>query len=287
MKIITLMSVALSLLVTTGAFADSFKLSGVRAATSKAEFCKQAAKNPHYFQSLLLNEENIMAFTNEGGLLNGGVCWWHSRLTRNATYMAIYRPDLPRPSDAEVDKILSKLKSGNSVVEIPGYRNFREFTSDYRTKIQGLLESWQITHGVLGLGFVGGNIGGLEGVDPALIDSIMDRLYERIVKRGQVVYQYLQMPGVVAHAWLVVDMVKTKNGYDLKVVDSNYLNPTTVSYVYGQTMQYAGWYPFNPYINRTTELWNIVKTVEKYCKIKMEKADDYSPINYQQLSPPR
>lgn len=76
-------------------FASEIDKSGnTKAATSRAEFCKNA-DDPNYFKSLLYNENNHLYNLNRGGIANGGVCWWHSMFSRSATFLAVYRPDLP------------------------------------------------------------------------------------------------------------------------------------------------------------------------------------------------
>ena len=54
---------------------------------------------------------NLMSFKNQGGLFNGGVCWWHSRFQRNIFYLSIFRPDLNKPLKSEtIDGFLVLLK---------------------------------------------------------------------------------------------------------------------------------------------------------------------------------
>lgn len=237
---------------------------------SKQEFCTRAKQDPRYFQRLLLSPENQLAYTNSGGLGNAGICWWHSRFTRNATYSAIYRPDLPRPTPEQVDQILKTIKGASGVVEIPGYRNLREFSHAHWDKIHGVLEGWQIQHGVFGFGWLFNNIGASDDAKPAHVESAMNSLYNRVKNKGQVVYQNLQMPGVVAHAWLVIDMEKTSNGYRLMVVDSNYSGVAIHLYRRGQTkMPYGDMYPFTPWVGHTGELDNLVSNVESHCEIPL------------------
>jgi hypothetical protein len=63
---------------------------------------------------------------------------------------------------------------------------------------------------------------------------MMDELYDQ-VQKGEVVYQKLQLQGIDAHAWLVIGMVKTRDGYTLKIIDSNF-PLETIDYVYQKGM---------------------------------------------------
>lgn len=92
------------------------------ASQSAAEYCVDR-RDENFMQDLAKNSQNHLAFRNSGGLLNGGVCWWHSRFTRNALYLAIYRPDLPRPNGDQMASIIRDIRNGRTVVTIssPGH----------------------------------------------------------------------------------------------------------------------------------------------------------------------
>ncbi len=95
----------------------------VEASRSAQAFC-QDRSNDGYLKELILKQENQLGFENMGGLFNGGVCWWHSRFLRNATYLTYYRPDLEGPKDAkEAKELVSQIIKGNQVVMIPGFKN--------------------------------------------------------------------------------------------------------------------------------------------------------------------
>ncbi len=238
----------------------------VNASMSKAEFCSDR-KARNYARELLQDNENMLAFTNHGGLINGGVCWWHSRFTRNATYLAIYRPDLPRPSAEEAKRIIKDIRKGNDLVVIPGYSSLREFSGygGFGSLIQDELERWQKSDGFIRQQWIVG-LAGSSSTTAEKMKEIMDELYSYVEVQGNVAYQKLQLPGVVAHAWLVVGVDKTNDGYDLTVVDSNYSNPYTVSYYEGMThLNYAGFGSFVPYLEREREMNSLKRVVAKKC----------------------
>ncbi|MCC6276838.1 MAG: hypothetical protein IT289_02855, partial [Oligoflexia bacterium] len=124
--------------------AESFAQSTVvQPPRSKDEFC-QLRKDPNYFFRLAHEKENQMAFENYGGAFDGGVCWWHSLFQRSSLYLSVYRPDQARPNLDTAKKIIHSIATNGRVVEIPGYRNFLEFSRDWEDQIQYKLQKWQL-----------------------------------------------------------------------------------------------------------------------------------------------
>src|SRR5690349_15011002 len=62
-------------------------------------FCSMTRED---FRTTLLDSKNHLAFNNDLGPIRTGLCWWHSALQRQATYLVVYRPDLPRPHAKEI-----------------------------------------------------------------------------------------------------------------------------------------------------------------------------------------
>jgi hypothetical protein len=233
--------------------------------TSKASYCANV-KNNDYFKMLIMDSRNRMAFTNRGGLANGGVCWWHSRYQRAAVYLTTYRPDLPKPTRKQAKKIVRQIRKRRSVVIIPGYNNFAEFSGAWRYLIQKSLERWQILDGFVFQSWIAG-LTGRSSVSPKNLKKKMDRLYKDVMVKGNISYQKLQLKGIVAHAWLVVDMKKRSNGYTLKIIDSNYKSVRTYNYTYGDTnFVYAGYTPFVPYLGKKWELRRMRRSGKRYCR---------------------
>ena len=233
-----------------------------KAPTSKAEFCQMAHK-PAAMRALLSDTDNQLSFTNDGGLGGAGVCWWHSMFTRNANFLSIYRPDLPRPNRGEVRRIIMDISANRGVVEIPGYKNLAEFSYAHRSEIQHALEEGQIVDGGLLFNWIRGATGNYE-VPAAELKARMDELYLEIAN-GKIPYQMLQMKGITAHAWLVVDMKKTSYGYNLKVLDSNYRGTYSVDYQEGMT--HVSEYEAVPYTSRNKVAYASYETALKnFCQ---------------------
>jgi hypothetical protein len=253
----------LGLLLSTATF--DYAHAEATASQNKAEFCADR-ENPEYYQKLLLNEENRLSFTNRGGLVNGGVCWWHSRFTRKTAYLAIFRPELPKPSKKKAYDIVLALRMGRKVVTVPGYRNLYEFSRAHKDVIQQRLERWQIGDGFIRQQWAVGLWGG-STVSAKELKERMNKLYKEVVGDNDVAYQVLQIKGVVAHAWLVVDMEKTATGYNLLVIDSNTHSSKVYRYREGMNhLTYPYWGRFVPRTGKKSELRKMKKIVYNYCK---------------------
>lgn len=233
--------------------------------TSKADYCERI-KDRSYAQKILDSGANQIAFQNQGGIGGQGVCWWHSMFTRNAAYLAVFKPELPRPDKKEIKGIISDIKTKRGVVEIPGYANLAEFTRDNGDELLNVLEGWQIEDGGFGFGWIRG-LKGKPSVKPAKLQKMMDELYHLVQVEKRVIYQKLQMPGIMAHAWLVISMEKTGDGYLLTIVDSNF--PQDVlqhRYRNGDTeLNYHGKATFVPYTSRSNDEKKFAQLQRDYC----------------------
>lgn len=234
--------------------------------TARAQFCDQRLSDTKSVQQLLKNHDNQMAFTNQGGIGGGGVCWWHSRYTRNAAYLVQFRPDLPRLRDEKaIKKLVGEIRKGKKIVVVPGFKNLREFSRVNYKEVLNKLEDWQETDGILHFQWLAGLSGNTKVKSDAL-EVKMNELYERIQK-GEVVYQKLQMPGITAHAWLVVGMEKVSDGYLLEVLDSNsYRGPDVYKYTVGmESFRYYG-DDFVPYTGKSKEERRLRRILNRECK---------------------
>lgn len=245
--------------------ASFYGLPGIkqRAPLSRQEFCRE--KNDFsYFQMLILSRENRLSFRNAGGILNGGVCWWHSLLTRRQIYLTVFRPDLPKPSKDQVREIYRHYLEMDRVVEIPGYANFYDFSLDWHEFLQRKLEKWQM-HDALHFKWIDG-LSGETSTTPQDLERKMGVLFYDITLNKRIVWQMLQMPGVTSHAWLVVNMKKRPDGYDLTIVDSNFSGTFTVHYQAGDDAVRIFDYPeFVPYTGNSHDFDSIRRAQEAYC----------------------
>ncbi len=260
--------VALTLLVSSlSAFAQDEE----QAKIAKENFCNKRAEVGS-IQEILLNPKATLSFSNQGGLFGGGVCWWHSRFTRNAAYVVRFRPDLAAPTEAEAKKIIKSIRSAKKIIEVPGFANLYDFSRSYDDLILRELEAWQRKDGFINQQWVAG-LSGSSNIKPEALEKRMDELFTRI-QAGEVVYQKLQMPGVVAHAWLVLGMTQTSDGYQMLVLDSNTYSPDTYTYRRGMTsFNYHGFSHFVPYTGKTKEETKLKRIVAKDCDFVEPEVD--------------
>jgi hypothetical protein len=228
-----------------------------------SEFC-EIRKAPDFAQQLISQPENRLGFKNRGGIINGGVCWWHNRFTRNAAFLAKFHPEEPKPSRREAIRLIHRIRMGKRVAVIPGYPNLQSFAADFESEIQAKLEAWQRYEGI-NRGQWRRGLRGRTSVSPDHLKDLMDDLYSMVVE-GKVVYQKLQIPGIVSHAWLVLGMTPTADGYELLVHDSNFLDLKRHTYRYGmRNMPYVSDQVFVPYSEQRLELTRLERVVTNYC----------------------
>ncbi len=192
----------------------------VRAASSQAAFC-QRTQNWAQFQTYAHDPANLFAFGNPPGPWKTGLCWWHTRFQRLALYLTIYRPELPRPTHpAQVWRLLDTVAFARGVVEIPGYENFSEFSEAWEETITQYLSQWQSFEGLTRATWF--RHGALldRSETPEGLKRRMDALYETVGVQKKLAFTMLQIPGISTHAWLVVGMKRTSQGYELSYVDS-------------------------------------------------------------------
>lgn len=244
---------------------SSFQAFAQAPSMDRESFCRDR-EDKNFVKDLTLDSKNLMGLTNQGGIGGGGVCWWHSRFQRNALYLTMFKPNLPRPSTEEAKDLIKQIREANNVVIIPGYSNFNQFSFDFRNLIQRELNKWQKGDGVLRFAWMKG-LAGEAVTESEKLKQLMDQIYEEVEVKNNIAYNKLQIPGIVAHAWLVVKMEKVSNGYNLEVLDSNFPSQTeTYRYHEGDTsLTYQGYYKFSPYLEQTKEMDKVNKTIADFC----------------------
>lgn len=261
-------------------FLLSTKLIAASLPQNKPEFCSR------YDDLTIMSDmgsapQNLMSFKNQGGLLNGGVCWWHSRFQRNILYLSQFRPDLPKINPKELKPLIKEIRAGKSIVIIPGFSNFEEFSETYKKEILKELEAWQIYDGVV----LGKWVDGLKGetkIEASLLKQKMDELYNYVQVDKKIAYQKLQIKGITSHSWLIVKIKKLDSGYDLALIDSNNPKHTeNYSYKIGDESFFDKSYGnFVPYLEFTREETRLSTIAKAYCEIVSPLAADSVLKNY-------
>ncbi|MFO8184235.1 MAG: hypothetical protein R6U39_08685 [Candidatus Aegiribacteria sp.] len=239
------------------------------AASSIREYAECAGK-PDYVRGLAANppgggvNPNLLSFTNSGGLLGKGVCWWHSRFTRAALYLAFFLPDRPRPGRARARDIISSLMKADRIVAIPGYECLREFSAEYERDIRRTLERRQLLEGLVFLAWING-LAGASDTGPCRMKTLMDRIYAECSARG-LVYVKFQTPGIDAHSLIITGCRPDRyGGYAVRYLDSNRLREEVLRYRTGfGSLELASGMTGVPYVQRSGELRRFLKLTDRF-----------------------
>jgi hypothetical protein len=242
-----------------------FNLQANSLPTNKIEFCQRFQDNSQ-IKSMAFDLDNFISFKNNGGLFNGGVCWWHSRFQRNALYLTILDSNLPKPSEAEAKTIIKEIRNSNKTIVIPGYKSFQEFTNENQALIQKELNSWQLYDGVV----LGGWIDGLKGetkIDSELLRNKMNELNEYVAVKNKIGYVKLQIKGITSHAWLIIDSKPATGGQVIGYIDSNWpLQTNEYQYKWGdQSFNLKSYGDFVPYLEFTREEEKLNSIAQSFC----------------------
>ena len=235
---------------------------------SKQEFCQRHRQAGRAIE-LAENSDNRLAFVNQGGIFNGGVCWWHSLFQRAALYNVVFRPELAKPTAAQAKKLIHSIASGKKVVEIPGYRNLREFSSAWQKLIQDKLEEWQLVDGILKFAWIKG-LSGSPSIAPLKLERKVTGLIDLVEKSQDIHWTMLQMKGVTAHAALILGGRNQAPLFSLTNIDSNSpLNTYEFIYHSGDPSIFHPWYDkFVPYLGRRSDLKRFQTAAARYCSAK-------------------
>lgn len=232
--------------------------------TAFADFCTRSQSD---MKNFLSEKSSRIAFKNGGGLINGGVCWWHNRLQRSSAYLVQYRPQENKPTAPELQKIYSSLRLMNQVVVIPGYSDFESFSSDHKAGLQALLNDWQKKDGFFNFEWMRG-ISGRSMLPPGEMKLRMDDIYKHYKNSPTPLWVMAQIKGLTSHSLLVLNMVYRDSGYDLTVIDSNHPQDlVNIEYYHGDTFLHAKGekYNFVPYAGFQNDFKNIQAALKKKC----------------------
>jgi len=230
--------------------------------SAPGEFCART-------RDILLGDfeapSNRIGFKNNGGLFDGGVCWWHSRLQRSAVYLAQYAPGLPKPSQSAARALIEHLIHMDRVITIPGFSDFNGFSKAHEALIQKELNEWQIRDGFLYQQWVRG-LYGRPALPAAVLRERLDRIFVTFKKSKPGLWVMAQFPGITSHALLFIGMERTPTGFDFRVIDSNRPETTReIHYQYGDRSLALGKEGFTPFVGFQTDQHEIDEAIGRYC----------------------
>lgn len=179
---------------------------GARLPERKRAFCSRTFDD--IVDELLTPFSNAhIYFGNPNGWFNTGLCWYHSRFQRAMSYLAHFRPGLPKPSKARASKIIAGLSAMDHVVEIPGYESIKDFTREHQNEITKLLNFWSVEAVVNG--DAAERLGDRAKPSAAELRGKFDALYERMLKQRDIIFlrTHHELHHIfAAHDWLLLDI---------------------------------------------------------------------------------
>ena len=202
---------------------------------SKTQFCLQA-KIPLRSNLRITAKTNGLSFTN-GDLIqfaSNGVCWWYSKLHRRATFLTYFQPNAKKPNSHKAKILLRKIMKGNSVVQIPGFKNFLDFSREHRDEIVRMFISKAGLSSFEAIGLFFSTIN---------LNTKKQSLNRQFTRINKLVNKEKRMPLVyfrhtpkfggttILHAWLVTDIQKKNGCFYFRYMDSNY-HRSVSNYVY-------------------------------------------------------
>ncbi|HXH75742.1 MAG TPA: hypothetical protein VNJ08_12285 [Bacteriovoracaceae bacterium] len=257
----------------------------------KQSFC---AGNPRMISGRILDSSSryfneTLGFANPPGPVGGGMCWLHTRLQRQFTYLANYRPDLPFPSKKDALAIIDRIVHRKGVTEIPGYKNLSEFSRAYRYDLISAIDGmgWRC---VANPNDCLARLNDSYSPTPSEFQSNMDLLYQtQFAMPGdiQMVRTRVQEDkGTInaplsAHSLLILEMQPIRYntgpdevvgyvaGYRMKVIDPNYPGTVeTVDYNFGNTHITAGGLRVIPYqhYDNASDIPQMNSFIDSYCQ---------------------
>jgi hypothetical protein len=251
------------------------------------DFC---ARNRNDILALMAQPSARMAFKNNGGIGNGGVCWWHSRYQRSSFFLVKYAPEKAKPNWLQLQQIINGIRNMNSVVTIPGFADFQSFTRAYQNQIQGVLNDWQVFDGVFNFEWIRG-ISGNSALPPKDMEARMDAVYQSYRQSPAAMWVLAQMQGISSHAFLVIHMEKVNGGYDMDLIDSNHpLEIVSVRYQSGDQFLVTnrGSNQFVPYVGFQDDFRKIKASLVGHCRNKdLEFMEDFMTIKDGDVELPR
>lgn len=238
---------------------------------SSENYCERF-ENKTAIRELSFNKENLLSFKNQGGIFDGGVCWWHSRFQRNLLYLSIFHPEKAR--DKNPHFLIKQIRLGREIIHINGFKSIEEFSQVYKKEIIKELEEWQLYEGVVLSAWIQG-LKGNHQVSALEMQQRMNALYQYVKEANKIAYQKLQIKGITAHSWLVTDVKKTENGYVLGVIDSNWPNQSMMyNYKVGDRSFLSKSYGhFVPYLEFTREEDRLLTVAKKHCNRSYSQID--------------
>ena len=225
--------------------------------------------------------EGLLNQTNPDGDFKTGLCWFHTRFQRSATYLADYHPELPKPTDNEAQAIIDKIAAGEQVVTVPGFADLDAFSKAHWGKIERKLNTK--AYGCIANGDCAKRLGDRSRTSPNDLKARMTNLYDRMLNDPQILFLRIKPANtqiLMSHSLLVLGMEPirakafpgnplsglTAIGYRLRIQDPNKSSPEYVNYTFGDTALKDADTTFVPNEDFDDELVDFKKAITSFCK---------------------
>jgi hypothetical protein len=191
---------------------------------NKKDFCALTRED---FIAQFQTSGERLAFPNPAGYLDIGLCWWDAMFQRSSVYLTVFRPDLPSPTDVTAKQIISDIIHARKVIEIPGFKNMFDFSTQYQAFITHALSDWQLEDGFIKQKWIIDLIG-TDKTSGQNLGAHMDQIYQSFMTTKTVPFVRIKLGRVVSHALLFLGMTPLPNngGYQLEILDVNYPDQT-------------------------------------------------------------
>lgn len=207
-------------------------------ASDSSQFCSRFSTESDRASVIksLLDKKNLLRYINVGGFpqtvipnlqdlglpkIEGwGVCWWHSRFLRAATYLVKYAPEKAKPKTTqEIKRLIKLIAQMKSVVEIPGYANLFDFSTDHFDYMQEEFNDWQKRDTLNGVRRAINPFRPSVNIYNESLEETLYRLNVLVNEEKVLPFVLEQVPGIGVHSYLVVKVeVEGATNYEKKTV---------------------------------------------------------------------
>lgn len=189
-------------------------------------------------------------------------------------------PNCQKPNKVIARKIIHAIAAGTRVVEIPGYKNLSEFSKDWTPEIQLKLEEWQRVDGFLKFAWIQG-LSGNYHADPKIIAAALNFSITQAEQAGQIHWTMWQLPGITAHASLMIGGEIDSGEYLVDHIDSNRPNSIRILKWASPSRSVDGYMgKFVPYVARKADLATFKSAGDQYCSSRNSNQElIYEPLS--------
>jgi hypothetical protein len=236
----------------------------------REDFCRKMSQPGFVQEALSTDKSTHLAFDVRPTKWGIWSCWWNARIQRAFSYLAVYRPDLPRPTKSQARRIIKRITQRRAVTEIPGYANLWDFSRAWEATFYDYIADWQLGELLL-LGWINGVNPDYESTTETKVRETIDEIYRKVTVDRWTVHVLIQYDykAEETHAINIIGGEKTGDGFRFEVVD-NYIDfEEPIKYAYysfgDSVLRYEG-FEGPPYIKFESHQKDFRTLRRKYCE---------------------